>query len=165
MARAWSPLPKVHEVWARAPLALRLSRVQTAEHEVRAQAPREPLSVLLAHEVEAQAPLAQEHEAEAHEAEARAPLAQEHEAEARAPLALEHEAEARAPLAQAHEAEAQALLAQTPSRQQAQALLAQAPSRQQAHPRVKVPLEVLLAQAPCWAAVPLAIHRAHVQRL
>ena len=107
MARAWSPLPQVHEVWARAPLALRLPQVHAAEPEVRAQAPREPLSVLLAHEVEAQAPLAQEHEAEA------------------------------------------------------QALFAQAPSRRQAHPRVKVPL----AQAPCWAAVPLAIHLAHVQRL
>ena len=104
MARAWLParatLPQVHEaqlhvaphdVWAQAPLTLRLPQVPA--------------------EVEAQSPLAQEHEAEA------------------------------------------------------QALLAQAPSRQQAHPRVKVPLEVLLAQAPCWAAVPLAIHLAHVQRL
>ena len=116
MAGAWLParatLPQVHEaqlhvaphdVWAQAPLTLRLPQVPA--------------------EVEAQSPLAQE-----------------------------HEAEARAPLEQAHEAEAQALLAQ-------------APSRQQAHPRVKVPLEVLLAQAPCWAAVPLAIHLAHVQRL
>jgi hypothetical protein len=87
----------------------------------------------------------------AHEAaDAHAPLAQE--VEAQAPHAQEDEAEARALLAQAHEAEAQALLAQ-------------APSRRQAHPRVKVPLEVLLARAPCWAAVPLAIHLAHEQRL
>lgn len=103
---------------------------------MRAQArPREPLSVLLAHEA----------------ADAHAPLAQEVEAQA-PPHAQEDEAEARAPLAQAHEAEAQALLAQ-------------APSRRQAHPRVKVPLEVLLVRAPCWAAVPLAIHLAHEQRL
>jgi hypothetical protein len=135
MVRAWSPA-QVHEVWA--PLALRLPQVHAAGHEVRAQAPR----------ARAREPLCVllAHEA----AGAHAPLAQE--VEAQVPHAQEDEAEARALLAQAHEAEAQALLAQ-------------APSRRQAHPRVKVPLEVLLARAPCWAAVPLAIHLAHEQRL
>ena len=75
MARAWLParatLPQVHEaqlhvaahdVWAQAPLTLRLPQVPA--------------------EVEAQSPLAQEHEAEA-----RALLEQAHEAEAQALLA------------------------------------------------------------------------------
>jgi len=87
-----------------------------------------------------------------------------------APLALRlpqvhaagHEVRAQAPRARAREP-LSVLLAHEAAG--AHAPLAQAPSRRQVHPRVKVPLEVLLAQAPCWAAVPLAIHLAHEQRL